>query len=209
MLISAEARWFWPNSPPDGLEDWFIQAHEPYCPAGGGEPRIDEYLVDPGQVELGLKRRGGNAGVEAKGLVAVAWGGLAAGPFVGPIEIWGKWTSKPLELKPGSTIAIHKKRWLRKFDTTAAHPREIQLDAKEQRVDKQPLPARGCNVELTRVSLADQKIWWTLGFEAFGAAGTIENDLRAVAAELAARQPPELKGGFMASYPAWLSKLSP
>jgi hypothetical protein len=204
MLLSAEARWFWPSVPPHGLEDWFCKAHDGYCRAGGAEPRIDEYLRDATQVELGLKRRGGNPGVEVKGLVAITWGGLAVSPFEGPIELWVKWTSEPLELKPDSTVATKKVRWLRKFDTTAPCPHEIPLDSKEQRLDKKPLPALGCNVELTQVSLPSGAIWWTLGFEAFGTIRTVENDLRAVASVLAARRPPRLEGGLMASYPAWL-----
>lgn len=206
MLISAEARWFWANNPPDDLENWFCKASDSYCGAGGGKTRTDEYLNDSSQVELGVKRRGMKPGVEVKGLVSITWGGLAAGPFVGPIEHWVKWISNLLELKPGSTIAIEKQRWLRKFDTTAACPQEVPLDPEEERLDKKPLPALGCNVELTRITLPTRVTWWTLGFEAFGAVATVENDLRAVATVLAARRPPELSGGFMASYPTWLSK---
>jgi hypothetical protein len=60
----------------------------PACPPGGGLLRLDEYLSDPNQCELGIKRRGGKKGVEVKGLVTHAEQQLAAGPFVGPIEIW-------------------------------------------------------------------------------------------------------------------------
>jgi hypothetical protein len=141
-----------------------------------------------------------------KGLVAITWGGLAAGPFVGPVELWAKWTSQPLELKPGSTIAVKKVRWLRTFDTAAPWPQEIPLDPKEQSLDNSPLPALGCNVELTQVALPGGEPWWTFGFEAFGTVRTVEHDLRAVAAVLAARRPPGLGGGFIASYPAWLSE---
>jgi hypothetical protein len=207
MLLSAEARWFWPSAPPPGLEEWFCSAHDTYCRAGGGETRVDEYLRDAGQRELGLKRRGGKAGVEVKGLVAVTSAGLAAGPFVGSIELWVKWTSHPLDLKQDQTIATKKVRWLRKFDTNAPCPLEIPLDSKEQPLDKRPLPALGCNVELTQVSLLPGgEIWWTLAFEAFGTMRTVENDLRAVATVLVARRPPGLEGGFMAGYPAWLSE---
>ncbi len=197
MQLSAEARWFWPSAPPVGLEDWFHSAQDASCATGDGEARLDEYLRDAAQAELGVKRRCGKGGVEVKGLVAVTAGGLAVDPFVGPIELWAKWTSEPLELKAGSTIAINKLRWLRKFDTSGSSPREVPLD-------KTPLPALGCNVELTRITLPGGEIWWTLGFEAFGTIRTVENDLRATATVLAARGRLSLEGGVMASYPAWL-----
>jgi hypothetical protein len=71
---------------------------------------MDEYLYDPSQAELGLKCRGGRTGVEVKGLVAVTWGGLAAAPFVGPIELWTKWASEPLGLNSHATVATEKRR---------------------------------------------------------------------------------------------------
>ncbi|MGZ8222097.1 MAG: hypothetical protein ACXWT0_10655 [Methylobacter sp.] len=207
MQLSAEVRWFWPNEPPSGLQAWFCHADSQWCAAGGGEARVDEYLCDPYQRELGLKRRGGKSGVEIKGLVAVTWGGLLISPFTGPIEIWAKWTSERLELQSNSTVSTTKLRYLRKFDTTFAFPEEIPLGTDERPLDKQrQLPNIGCNVELTQVTFANGKIWWTLGFEAFGTIRTIENDLRAVATILASRQPPILHGGLQASYPAWLKK---
>jgi hypothetical protein len=206
MQISAEIRWFWRNTPPPGLEDWFYNADSPFCVAGGGKTRVDEYLRDPRQIELGLKRRGGKQGVEVKGLVAVLWDGLAVGPFAGPIELWTKWTSEPLALPSGALFAVEKRRWLRKFDTSLARPQEIPLDADEQPLDKRPLPVLGCNVEFTQITLAGDSVWWTLGFESFGTIWTIANDLRAVATTLAVRQPPALGEGLLASYPAWLSE---
>jgi hypothetical protein len=163
-------------------------------------------LHDAGQPELGIKSRGGKQGIELKGLVAAIWDGLTVGPFEGPIELWTKWTSAQLALPSNSTISTEKQRWLRKFDTTGALPKEIPLDVKEQPLDQGPLPARGCNIELTQVRLPDGELWWTLGFEAFGTIQTVERDLRAAATILAARQPPELTGGMLASYPAWLTE---
>jgi hypothetical protein len=60
MLISAEVRWFWHNTPPDGVLDWFCSAKESPCRTGGGELLADEYLRDGNQAELGVKLRGGN-----------------------------------------------------------------------------------------------------------------------------------------------------
>jgi hypothetical protein len=207
MQVSAEVRWFWHKTPPEGLKDWFCNANNDHCAAGGGvEEREDKYLRDASQSELGLKLRGNKKGVEVKGLVVVIWGGLTVQPFAGPVELWTKWTSEPLELNSNSTISVAKLRWLRKFDTTAQLPQEIPLDDKEQPRKDRPLPALGCNVELTQVRLQNEDVWWTYGFEAFGTIRTVTNDLRAVATMLAARQPPDLKEGLLASYPAWLEE---
>jgi hypothetical protein len=210
MLVSAEIRWFWDKAPA-GLEDWFRSERDFSCPPGGPEIRADEYLKEPGQIALGIKRRDKKPGIEKpgieiKGLVAVTWNGVTAAPFIGPIERWVKWTSTSLELGPKAIIEIHKKRWLRKFDTGTPWPREVPLDAQGKRVDKQSLPALGCNVEFTQVSVPSGAVWWTFGFEAFGSLHTVENDLRATTTMLAARRPPALEGGILASYPAWLSQ---
>ena len=206
MQISAEIRWFWSDVPPPKLEEWFRDATEDTCAAGGGESRVDEYLYDGNQIELGLKRRGGKPGVEVKGLVAAEWGKLTATPFVGPIELWTKWTSEVLELNSDRTVPIKKIRWLRKFDTAKQFPEEIPLDGKEKPLGTRPLPELGCNVELTQITLGDNKVWWTLGFESFGTIQTVDKSLYAVAATLATRQPPELGTGLLASYPDWLKE---
>lgn len=206
MQVSAEVRWFWPNRPADGLERWFVDgaAHAGVA-AGGGDLRVDEYLVEPAQVELGIKSRGGKKGVEVKGLVAVS-GRLGETPFEAPVELWTKWTSAALALPSGSTVRTEKRRWLRKFDGAHNPPREIALGADERPKDSSAaLPARGCNVELTHVLVAGERSWWSFGFESFGTVSTVEKDLAEVARLLAHRRPPSLPGGQAMSYPAWLS----
>jgi hypothetical protein len=132
MLISAEIRWFWPDATPPALHDWFASIGIHGCAVGGGDddPRPDAYLRDATQQELGIKARAGKT-IEVKGLVTVVWNGLRAGPFAGPIEIWTKWTAAALTLDPRTTIETRKRRWLRKFDTGGAIPREIPLNKKE------------------------------------------------------------------------------
>lgn len=207
MQLSAEIRWFWPENPPAGLQDWFLKANEGGFQAGGGErERRDDYLRDAQQVELGIKRRGDgkSKGIEVKGLVVECLGDLAEGPFVGALELWCKWNSEPLKLEESQTITIVKRRWLRKFAAAGSAPREIQVDAEEQPINKERLP-RGCNVELTHIQVEEGGgQWWTLGFESFGTIATVEADLRAAAAALNERNPPRLEGGLVASYPVWL-----
>lgn len=205
MQVSAEIRWFWPNLPPAGLRAWFCEAGADWCAAGGGNKRIDEYLSDPGQAELGIKRRGGKSGVEIKGLVSVVRDGLAQPPFAGSVEIWTKWTSERLDLGTLATIGTTKRRWLRKFDSAVTPAREVALYAAEKPLEGR-LPDEGCNVELTEVTLPGGPVWWTLGFEAFGSIETVRHSLAAAAERLSERRPPSLERGFLASYPAWLGQ---
>lgn len=207
MQISAEIRWFWREAPA-GLAEWFHSAEVHGCAAGGGSVRSDQYLRDPGQTELGIKRRGGKTGVEVKGLVAKRWEASSGAPFAGDLQLWGKWSSDEIALADGRLVATGKTRWLRKFATAGARAEEVEL-----REDEKPrsgkLPDQGCNVELTEVRLANGDAWWTLGFESFGPVETLAESVRATAALLAERRPPELNGGLVASYPAWLSRHAP
>jgi acyl-CoA thioester hydrolase len=128
-------------------------------------------------------------------------------PFTGPIELWCKWTSDPLTLPLSSTVSIAKWRSLRKFDTESSSLREIPLGKDELPIDKGTrLPERGCNVEFTKLMFRDRGLWWTLGFEAFGALSTVQRDLQAVAKTLAESRPPWPEHTELASYPTWLSK---
>ena len=206
MQVSAEIRWFWSKVPPPNLEKGFRNAAEGACAAGGGETRVNEYLFDPNQRELNLKCRGGKTGVEIKGLVAAHFGAVASNPFVGPIELWTKWTSECLKLASGLTVPIEKVRWLRKFDTAKQFPEEIPIDRKERPIGGRALSKFGCNVEFVRITLSNNAIWRTLGFESFGTVQTAEKASIATAMTLAARRPPEFRRGELASYTVWLTK---
>jgi len=207
MLISAEIRWFWRDTAPEGLEDWFSGAAGHPNAAGGGGTRTDDYLRDTTQSELGIKRRGGRKSIEIKGLVSVLQEGLDAGPLVGEIELWAKWISGAVDLESDATIAVGKRRMFRKFDTSGPLPEEVLLGPDEAPIGGRQWPSRGCNAELTRVTLERGDVWWTFGLEAFGTLSTVERDLRAVADVLSSRRPPELPEGLLASYPAWLKTL--
>ena len=200
MLVSAELRWFWRNALPDGVDAWFRQGS---IPAGGGTSRSDEYLVDTRQTELGLKKRGGGAGVEIKGLVAVR--GRAPAPFDGAIQIWSKWTSHVLTIDRLPRVVVHKTRWVRKFDTSGPRLTEIELDENERPRDAnvEP-PERGCQVEIVALRLDSGEAWGSVGFEAFGDLATVEDSVQRTAAHLAAT----ISGfprGLELSYPAWLA----
>lgn len=130
VQLSAEVRWFWLDAAAS-LSSWFHSSTYHPCAPGGGGTRVDQYLCEPGQTELGVKSRGGKSGLEIKGLVSSEAIGLEYEPFVGSIEIWSKWTSKSLTLGEHAILEIKKQRWLGKFDTTNGPPREIPLDESE------------------------------------------------------------------------------
>jgi len=201
VLVSAELRWFWKDVLPPGLEAFFRDG--PY-PPGGGLPRDDEYLVDRGQGELGLKKRGSKDGIEVKGLVAGR--GISPSPFDARVQIWCKWTSATLTIEHLPRLVVHKIRWLRKFDTTGSDTSEVELDDQERpRLSPDRLPERGCHFELVDLRVNDSR-WWTLGFEAFGELDTIEDSLDRTVRHLA-RSRPTFAAGLELSYPAWLAEL--
>jgi hypothetical protein len=208
VFVSAEIRWFWQGAGPAGLREWFIDGSLHDCAAGGGGDRVDEYLSDPRQAELGIKMRGNATGVEIKGLVAVLAEGCQSRVFPGRIEIWAKWSSEPLSLAHAKLVRVGKRRWLRSFDCSSPEPREIALDRNGHSLDGRRLPKDGCNVEYTEISLAAAPPGVTLGFEAFGELDNVVLSLRQTAERLSLRQCPALVDGWSASYPKWLQRIA-
>jgi hypothetical protein len=204
MLVTAEIRWFWREIPRE-FEAWFRDPAPSVCAAGGGGVRVDDYLADAGQIELGMKRRGGAEGLEVKGLVSGDFATLSCFPFAGPMEIWCKWKSDLLVMPPGRIISVEKRRWLRRFVTLEGATEEIPLDDSENPTEGGPLPLVGCNVELTQIGLQDGSRWWTFGFEALGALPSVAPSLTQAAQTLAGRRPPPIEPGWMGGYPAWLA----
>src|SRR3984893_18582477 len=76
---------------------------------------------------------------------------------------------KAYALEMTKRMIIQKTRWIRTYDTSRAAIVEIPLQADEKPLNGQPLPQQGCNVEISKIQIAeDPRQWWTLGFEAFG-----------------------------------------
>jgi hypothetical protein len=208
MLVSAEARWFWREAPPDGLERWFTQ--RPLA-AGGGKPRTDEYLLDAGQQELGIKKRGDPSersdtdGIEVKGLVETRT--RLQAPIVARVQIWAKWKSSALRIDGLPRIMVRKTRRLRKFDTGGSAVCELALDADEKLIDRSaPLPAIGCHMELVSLEVGDRRArWGAFAFEAFGPLDTVADSLARTIQHLQPIDAALLSGGLELGYPAWLS----
>ena len=165
MFVSAEVRWFWKDAAPAVVDEWFRRGA---FPPGGGTPRTDEYLLDAGQRELGVKTRGGAAGVEVKGLVERR--GRSPAPFAGRVQIWCKWTSAALTIGHLPRVPLHKTRWIRRYDTAGAALTEVELDAAERpRHAPGRRLERGCQLELVALQVGDRhEMWSSLGFETFG-----------------------------------------
>lgn len=210
MQLSAEIRWFWQGAIPSSFEKWF-HGELGGCPPGGGKPRLDEYLYEKGQLELGLKKRGTKPGIEVKGLIATLPMPVAIGPIHGQIQLWSKWTTTELRLDGLALLSTNKTRWMRKYDTGNGGVTEIELKEDEApKNDTIKLPENGCNVELTKVLVGPaQQGWWTVGCEAFAPSlGAAEQNLRLVLTSILAKDVPAVEGGEAASYPAWISSLS-
>jgi hypothetical protein len=207
MFLSAELRWFWSEAPA-GLEAWFRDEAIHGCRSGGGDTRVDRYLLEKRQQELGIKLRGSKPGVEIKGLVVSRLADSTVEPFAGPVQMWAKWSSEAMTLDQRPLLDITKRRHLRKFDTQGETPTEVPLTSDEKPADGRPLPEAGCNVELTAVTVYTTT-WWTLGFESFGDLGNVERSLLATAEVLAQRNPPLLDGGYIEGYPRWISLHAP
>ena len=72
------------------------------------------------------------------------------------------------------------------------------------------LPLEGCNVELTKVTWdgAGGTEWFSVGFEAFGAFGSVEQNLRQTSEHLKLGQLVGLSTEHMMNYPKWLRVLT-
>jgi hypothetical protein len=202
MVLTAEMRWFWPEKCPPDLEHWFFHSTPK---AGGGLPRQDAYVRQLNGSELGVKRRGSNAGFELKGLVAILRDSELAA-LVPHGELWCKWYSNDLPLDPAAFVTIQKVRWIRKLDTSGPAIAEVPLGP-----DEAPLDGRsrreGCNLTLDQgpnCRVAGQ--WWTFCFEASGDVESGPNNLRSATEYVRSVCFPKVGGDFL-SYPGWLAEM--
>jgi hypothetical protein len=202
MLIhSTETRWICKGELPDGLLAWFAQPlhRREKC-------RKDIYLRLDGCATTGVKLRQGN--FEIKGL-SVPPQVIVLGPeIIGLFDSWIKWSLTADEVverfgealcSDAPTISVGKKRWLRKISLDRDLPMEV--NATEH-------PDEGCNIELTAITVDDEK-WWTFGLEAFGPPqSTAAHLIRSAAFFLALQTPPRpLLLADALSYPAWISRI--
>jgi hypothetical protein len=211
MMVSAEARWFWPEDCPSAVREWFERGISKIRPGGADEDRIDQYFHVKGNTELGIKIRNKLTGqppdVEVKGLVAVLSGDILPPTHETMerfIQLWCKW--KAPGITGGRYITTRKRRLLRKFNVIQNTVEEMQVDNNENVVNG-ARPETGCNLELTRVTLNDSgSQWCTLGFEAFGTIETAQEAFDNTFLYLCATRVLSPVAGFFLSYPEWLDK---
>ena len=208
MIVTAELRWFWSAQAPVGLAAWFFAENIHGCRPGGGRERLDSYLCDPEQTELGIKRRASAVETEVKGLVGLLPLPFVLGGLAGRAELWSKWSSEALKIPHLTLVTVRKKRWLRKIVPGKAGYMELPLNEDEHPLGPGPVPRAGCNVELTQATAPNGSDWWTLGLEAYSRLGEVEDHLRGAVELLEVRQPPHLaEGARQLNYPEWLSAL--
>jgi hypothetical protein len=190
---SLEVRWIFPGRADSEVARWFGR-----FPAGV-ESREDAYLVNPQLPGLSVKIRGGGA-LEVKvycgspGILEVA------GRARGRLESWQKWSFPCGPLAHRGTamagwVPVHKR--ISGFSLAAG-----QVRARVTGPGDEP----GCMVELTEVHRHGQA-WWTLGFEATGAASLLRRELEATAALVLAEAltgGTELDTDHSQSYAQWL-----
>lgn len=194
-ICTLEVRWIFPGELETVVAGWFGQF------TGGTESRQDTYLVSPHLPGLSVKVRGGRA-LEVKvyqgspGILEVA------GRARGRMELWQKWSFACGRVSQGSgEVAgwrrVHKRRRIGWF-SMAGEPVLARVPA----LGEEP----GCTVELTEVSTGSEA-WWSLGFEATGAADLLRGELQASAALVFAEASPDdvqLGMDHSRSYAEWL-----
>lgn len=157
---SSEIRWFFSGEIPNEVENWFIGITKNL----NHDLIDDNYLKFSGSSNVGVKYRNGN--LEIKPLIKDLGEFIINEKATGKIEIWEKW-SEPVEastFKFGPEwIWVRKERKLKKFIIKADEIHEAKRGMEI---------SVGCNLELTRINYKDNKLSWSLAFEAFEKKGT-------------------------------------
>lgn len=202
---------------PAGLRKPFLKAEA---------TRTDEYLLLPGALTTGVKLRQGR--FEIKALTAGPTScSLPEGRGEGKQDQWVKWSFDPrlkLQVDAGTPGApaqftfdmasllhagftasgpwrkVIKDRCLLKYSLDSGRPKLVPPD---------PHPRTGCNVELTRIGLANGAAGWlSFGLEAFGPAldtpAFLQHSLNSFFTDRPA-PPVKLQLRDSLSYPAWLA----
>jgi len=194
---SLEVRWIFPGPMERAVAGWFGR-----FPAEA-ESREDTYLLDPQLPGLSVKIRGGEA-LEVKAYCGSPGTLEVAGRACGRLESWQKW-SFPLgpasgaDGAPPGWMQVRKRRRISQF-SSGSGAAVARPPGMGQRLR--------CQVELTEVH-ARGRDWWTLGFEASGAANLLRTELEATAALVFAQA---LPGGIVPgpadsrSYAQWLGQ---
>lgn len=158
MFSSTEVRWFFNESLPEAVSDWFDLFDPVIQP-----PRTDYYLKNTDNARMGIKLREGQ--IQIKCLVAKK-GVQYYANAVGKVSQYEKWSFpvvsneewSALVARPDVWIPTKKERKMLRYTLGGGFPDRIEMDERIQ---------EGCEVELSKIELID-KTYWSLAFEAFG-----------------------------------------
>ena len=206
MLETAEIRWFFKDSAPAAVHDWFAEDRGLTV-----EERTDHYLVFPGCESVGVKLRDAGPGRESRFEVKAIRGAPEVinlpRDVAGRADSWMKWSystnvfdQAPTLVDSDSTwVPTRKRRLLRRFSTDHGSVQEMPVGE---------LPAAGCNIDLVDLDTVDGA-WWTLGFESFGPATDLRSQLHTVTTSWFDRRPPPvpLRVTSSIAYPTWIAAL--
>ena len=203
MFPTLEVRWFQRGSVPDDVRAWFAASD----PAPTSEPpRVDHYMCLPRSNALGIKLREGR--IEIKQRLHQYGSVQFHRQATGVIEHWRKWSLplattqddlKEILVPASSWISVRKERMLRGYRCEG-----------EGQVVAIPVTdlSQGCHMELTDVQ-ADDRMWWTLAFEAYGAEPSLRSSLASIMGYIFDRGgapcPLDAKDSF--GYARWLALL--
>lgn len=164
MIHTTEARWFIRGNPPSGICDWCNDSQNGYEKQ---KPRTDYYLTGFSKSDLGVKYRENK--LEFKQAVQDKKKLLIIKTFTGILQEWKKWSFNLQDnalfedMIEGNDLkwkGVRKERWLKIFTNDKGLLKSVKYNDSLK---------SACQYEICIVSHPDKsKVWWTIGFEAFG-----------------------------------------
>lgn len=198
MFSTDEARWFFKGSIPASILVWFAAQD---CVTAVQPARVDYYLRLNRDDTLGIKLREGRIEVKQR---------THPGEFIrfseqtaGVAESWRKWS---FGLAVADENVTESTQWVGVWKSRRWCLFEMGADGRFLPNPVNAMPEQGCACEMTQVRLMNtSEMWWTLGFEAFGAE-TGRRDRLLLVAKLFLEQAnaPVLTVKNSYSYPTWL-----
>ena len=204
MNATAEVRWFYAGDVPEAADVWLE--------ALPGQPseaaRTDRYLR-PTDAALGVKLREGQ--LEIKRRDAPGDPCQFHPRVTGRVERWRKWSfdagERTSDVPPWTSVA-GAALWVDVAKTRRKIRYRVEPDGQVVAYAGEAAPENGCDLELTRVAVADVR-WWSVCLEAFGDERALRDTLLQTARYVFETSvPPSLDEAHSKGYAAWLLALS-
>jgi hypothetical protein len=167
--------------------------------------REDHYLRLQDTYALGIKLRQGR--IEVKQRVRRPGVFRFHERVTGIVEHWRKWSLQVAEPdRAVSSISVPTSSWIPVRKERALRTYRLTIDRHVIPVSSSEPPRDGCELELTKIHIAEQD-WWTLAFEAFGEESVLQEHLELVARHVfAADEPPSFNASQSRGYADWLGR---